>query len=78
MAWCVFTEKCTTLCILMLLQLAGELKAHAVSHLECVNTVGIEAMAQSDTVAVLLPTTAYILRLQHPPARKMIERGSHL
>ena len=58
-----------------LVQLAGELHAHAVSHLENVSSAGIEAMAQANTVAVLLPTTAYILRLQHPPARLMIERG---
>ena len=45
------------------------------SHLENVTAAGIEAMAQANTVAVLLPTTAYILRLRHPPARQMIERG---
>ncbi|CAI8036956.1 Probable imidazolonepropionase [Geodia barretti] len=56
-------------------ELAGELGAHAVSHLENVSVAGIEAMATANTVAVLLPTTAYILRLQHPPARQMIERG---
>lgn len=56
-------------------ELAGELGAHAVSHLENISLAGIDAMAAADTVAVLLPTTAYILRLQHPPARQMIERG---
>ena len=60
---------------LPLLQLAAELGAHAVSHLEEVSMTGIEAMAQAGVVAVLLPTTAYILRLQPPPARKMIEKG---
>lgn len=30
-------------------------------------------MAKKPTVAVLLPTTAYILRLEPPPARKLIE-----
>ena len=63
------------LLLFLLAQLAGELGAHAVSHLENVSVAGIEAMAQASTVAVLLPTTAYILRLQHPPARQMIERG---
>ncbi len=45
------------------------------SHLEEASMSGIEAMAQSEVVAVLLPTTAYILRLKPPQARKMIEKG---
>ena len=57
------------------LQLAAELGAHAVSHLENVSETGIEAMAQAGVVGVLLPTTAYILRLHPPPARRMIEKG---
>ena len=57
------------------LQLAAELSAHAVSHLENVSETGIEAMAQAGVVGVLLPTTAYILRLHPPPARRMIEKG---
>ncbi|MCG8625684.1 MAG: hypothetical protein MJE68_27255 [Proteobacteria bacterium] len=57
------------------LQLGAELGAHAVSHLENVSEAGIEAMAQAGVVGILLPTTAYILRLHPPPARKMIEKG---
>jgi len=53
-------------------QLGGELKATAISHLERVDDEGIAAMAIKPTVAVLLPTTAYILRLEPPPARKLI------
>ena len=52
---------------------ANELKARAISHLEEVSDAGIEAMAKAGTVAVILPTTAYILRLPSPPVRKMIE-----
>jgi imidazolonepropionase len=51
---------------------ARELKARAISHLEEVSDEGIRAMAESGTVAVVLPTTAYILRLPSPPVRKMI------
>ena len=40
-----------------------------------VSNEGIAAMAASGTVAVLLPTTAYILRLPWPPARAMIDAG---
>ena len=36
---------------------------------------GIEAMAEAGTVAVILPTTAYILRLKSPPVRQMIDKG---
>lgn len=53
-------------------ELAGELGALAASHLEHVSDEGIVALALRPTVAVLLPTTAYILRLTPPPARKLI------
>ena len=32
-------------------------------------------MARTGSVAVILPTTAYILRLPRPPVRSMIEKG---
>ncbi len=56
-------------------QLAAELGACAVSHLECVSEAGIKAMAGAGVVGVLLPTTAYILRLKPPPAREMMDAG---
>lgn len=43
-------------------QLGAELGALAISHLEEVTDDGIAAMAKAKTSAVLLPTTAYILR----------------
>ncbi|KAG7267851.1 hypothetical protein CRUP_023867 [Coryphaenoides rupestris] len=46
-------------------QLGAELGALAVSHLEEVTDEGIAAMATAKTAAVLLPTTAYILRYRH-------------
>ena len=58
-------------------QLSGELGARAISHLEEASDDGIAAMATAQVVAVLLPTTAYILRLKCPPARKMIDKGVH-
>lgn len=57
-------------------ELAGELNALAVSHLEKVSEEGIKAMAKRPTFATLLPTTAYILRLEPPPARSLIESGT--
>ncbi|KAM9999872.1 hypothetical protein ACTFIZ_008336 [Dictyostelium cf. discoideum] len=56
-------------------ELAGELGCRAISHLEKVSEDGMKAMAATPTFAVLLPTTAYILRLECPPARRMIELG---
>lgn len=58
-------------------ELAADVGAQCVSHLEEVSEVGIQAMAASGVVGVVLPTTAYILRLNPPPARKMIEQGQH-
>ncbi|KAK2571477.1 putative imidazolonepropionase [Acropora cervicornis] len=54
---------------------AAEVGARAISHLEEVSEDGIQGMAEASVIAVLLPTTAYILRLKCPPARKMIESG---
>jgi len=54
-------------------ELGGELGALSISHLEKVSDAGITAMARRPTFAVLLPTTAYVLRLEPPPARKLID-----
>ncbi|XP_056280676.1 probable imidazolonepropionase [Pseudoliparis swirei] len=56
-------------------QLGAELGALAISHLEEVTDEGIAAMATTRTAAVLLPTTAYILRLPQPRARDMLDAG---
>ncbi|XP_015771596.1 PREDICTED: probable imidazolonepropionase [Acropora digitifera] len=56
-------------------ELGAEVGARAISHLEEVSEDGIQGMAKASVIAVLLPTTAYILRLKCPPARKMIESG---
>ena len=46
---------------------------------ECpIHTEAVKSMAQAGVVGVLLPTTAYILRLHPPPARKMVEKGISL
>ena len=45
------------------------------SHLERVTDTGIASMTSAGTIGVLLPTTVYILRLEYPPARKMIDSG---
>jgi imidazolonepropionase len=54
-------------------ELGADLGAAAISHLECISDQGIKAMAEKKVVGVLLPTTAYVLRIHPPPARKMID-----
>ncbi|KAL6490514.1 hypothetical protein MHYP_G00008590 [Metynnis hypsauchen] len=56
-------------------QLGAKLAALAISHLEEVTDEGIAAMAAAKTSAILLPTTAYILRLPCPRARDMLDAG---
>lgn len=54
-------------------EMGASLGAMAISHLEHISEEGIRAMASSNTVGVLLPTTAYVLRIAQPPARSMID-----
>ncbi|CAB3402493.1 unnamed protein product [Caenorhabditis bovis] len=54
-------------------EMGADIGARAMSHLEEISDDGIRKMAESGSVAVLLPSTAFILRLTPPPARKMIE-----
>ena len=56
-------------------ELGAELGATAISHLEHVSDEGMALMARAGVVATLLPTTAYVLRIKPPPARKMVEAG---
>ena len=57
-------------------ELAVELGAISADHLGYISVAGIDAMAKSDTVAVLLPGTAFALGLADvAPARKLIDRG---
>jgi len=56
-------------------ELGAEIRAEAVSHLEEISPEGMKAMAEAGSVGVILPTTAYILRLKPPPVREMLEHG---
>lgn len=55
--------------------MGAELGALAMSHLEEISEAGMEAMSKSGSVGVILPTTAYILRLKPPNVQRMIEIG---
>ncbi|KAJ3088758.1 putative imidazolonepropionase [Physocladia obscura] len=56
-------------------ELGAKLGARAISHLEEISKDGIAAMATNNVFGVLLPTTAYVLRIAPPPAREMIDSG---
>jgi imidazolonepropionase len=56
-------------------ELAARLGAVSADHLLCITDAGIEALAHADTVATLLPGTAFFLSLPYAPARRLIERG---
>jgi len=56
-------------------ELAAALGARSVTHCEEISEKGIQDIARSKTAAVILPTTAHILRLEYPPARKIIQAG---
>ncbi len=56
--------------------LAARIGALSADHLLQVSTQGVRALAASDTVAVLLPGTAFYLKAEHAPARKLIDAGA--
>lgn len=57
-------------------QLAVELQAVSADHLLCTDRQGIEALAKSDTIAVLLPGTSFNLMTgRYAPAREMVDAG---
>lgn len=56
-------------------QLAAELHAVSVDHLEHISGDAIEDLKQSKTVAVLLPGVSFFLMNPYAPARKLIDAG---
>jgi imidazolonepropionase len=56
--------------------LAVELGARSIDHLEATGAAGIEALAHSDVVAVLLPASALFLGRPMPPARALVDAGA--
>lgn len=56
-------------------ELGAELGCTSADHLLHASDEGIKALANSDTVATLLPTTAFCLKELFAPARKMIDAG---
>ncbi len=56
--------------------LAVDLGARSVDHLEATSPMGIEALAASDVVGVLLPVAALYLGRPMPPARALVDAGA--
>jgi imidazolonepropionase len=57
-------------------ELAIELGARSVDHLEATGEGGVRALAGSDVVAVLLPASALFLSRPMPPARALVDAGA--
>ncbi|HEY2293690.1 MAG TPA: imidazolonepropionase [Thermoanaerobaculia bacterium] len=57
-------------------ELAADLGAFSADHLMAVSPAGVEALARSGVIAVLLPGTSFFLMKRHyAPARRLIEVG---
>jgi imidazolonepropionase len=52
------------------------MNAVSVDHLESMDESTIQALSNSTTIGTLLPSAAFFLRMQYPPARKLIEAGA--
>jgi imidazolonepropionase len=57
------------------IEAAIELNALSVDHLETMKDNEILKLSNAETIGTLLPTAAYFLRMNYPPARKMIDAG---
>ena len=57
------------------IQTGVKYNALSVDHLECTGDEEIEALLGSETMATLLPGSAFFLGLPDPPVRKMINAG---
>ncbi|MEP6684098.1 MAG: imidazolonepropionase, partial [Parafilimonas sp.] len=55
------------------IEAAIKLNAVSVDHLETMTENDIEKLSSSKTIATLLPTAAYFLRMNYPPARTLID-----
>lgn len=56
-------------------ELAAEVGCVSADHLLKISDQGIEALKKSGTIATVLPLTAFSLKEEYAPARKMIDQG---
>lgn len=52
------------------------MNALSVDHLESMDEEAIRLLGNTSTIGTMLPTAAFFLRMQYPPARKLIEAGA--
>jgi len=57
-------------------ELAVELGARSIDHLEATGEAGVRGLAESDVVGVLLPASALFLDRPMPPARALVDAGA--
>jgi imidazolonepropionase len=57
-------------------QAGVKLDAVSVDHLESMDDDAIEQLSKSNTIGTLLPSAAFFLRMNYPPARKLVEGGA--
>ena len=57
-------------------ELAIELRARSIDHLEATGEAGVCALGESDVVGVLLPASALFLDRPMPPARALVDAGA--
>jgi imidazolonepropionase len=57
-------------------ELAVEVGARSIDHLEATGEAGVRALAASDVVGVLLPASALFLARPMPPARALVDAGA--
>lgn len=60
---------------MFIFKMAVRINSKAVSHLEEISPKEISLLAKSETVGILLPTTAIVMQLKRPPAREMLKAG---
>jgi imidazolonepropionase len=58
------------------IELAIELEARSVDHLEATGPDGVRRLADSDVIGVLLPSSALFLGRPMPPARALVDAGA--
>ncbi len=56
-------------------ELAAELKTSSADHLLKISEEGIRAMAEQEVCGTLLPLTAFSIKADYAPARKMVDAG---
>lgn len=57
------------------IQVGVEHNALSVDHLECTGPEEMEALRHSETIPTVLPSTAFFLDIDPPPARQMVDAG---